>query len=196
MKRSLGKVFMTLGIVLVLSSIALVAYNRYDDQKAGEEAKAIVSEIEEIIPNEPLGIIGEEKSDGENMMPAMEIDGDNYIGILQIPALELQLPVKSTWDYPKLKTSPCRYKGSAYDSNLIIAAHNFSNHFGNIKSLPQGSEIILTDADGNVFKYEVVSIENIDRYDIEGMESGEWDLTLFTCTVGGRERIALRCIEV
>ena len=28
---------------------------------------------------------------------------------------------------------------------------------------------------------------------VEEMESGDWDLTLFTCTVGGRTRVAVRC---
>ena len=30
----------------------------------------------------------------------------------------------------------------------------------------------------------------------EEMESGDWDLTLFTCTVGGRTRDTIRCILV
>jgi sortase A len=26
------------------------------------------------------------------------------------------------------------------------------------------------------------------------MESGDWDLTLFTCTTGGQSRITVRCV--
>ena len=29
--------------------------------------------------------------------------------------------------------------------------------------------------------------------DIEGMESGDWDLTMFTCTIGGKSRVTVRC---
>jgi len=28
---------------------------------------------------------------------------------------------------------------------------------------------------------------------VEEMTAGEWDLTLFTCTLGGRSRVTVRC---
>ena len=39
--------------------------------------------------------------------------------------------------------------------------------------------------------------EVIDEMDTESMLAGEeeWDLTLFTCTYGGRQRYTLRCIQ-
>ena len=55
--------------------------------------------------------------------------------------------------------------------------------------------MIFTDADGNVFSYEVDTIETVGGTDIEKMESGDWDLTLFTCTTGGKARAAVRCKE-
>lgn len=195
MKKKLGKILMAAGIVLVLSAVMLVAYNKTSDEKAGEQAKIIAEEIEKVIPQEPLGTLGEEIN-GEKLMPIMEIDGKDYIGIVKIPSLGLSLPVRSNWSYVNLRTSPCRYKGSAYDDSLIVAAHNYNSHFGLIGSLPQNSEVIFTDADGNVFNYTVASTEVIDKYDIDGMQAGDWDLTLFTCTVGGRERITLRCVKV
>ena len=30
----------------------------------------------------------------------------------------------------------------------------------------------------------------------EEMLSGEWDLTLFTCTLGGRQRVTVRCDRI
>lgn len=101
----------------------------------------------------------------------------------------------SEWSYAKLKKAPCRYSGSAYQNNLIIAGHNYRTHFSGIKCLDPGDEVILTDADGNVFSYEVDTIETVGGTDIEKMESGDWDLTLFTCTTGGKARAAVRCKE-
>ena len=57
-----------------------------------------------------------------------------------------------------------------------------------------GEIITFTDMDGNVFFYEVAEIEILDPYAKEEMLSGEWDLTLFTCTYGGQERVTVRCI--
>ena len=42
---------------------------------------------------------------------------------------------------------------------------------------------------------EVDTIETVGGTDIEKMESGDWDLTLFTCTTGGKARAAVRCKE-
>ena len=47
--------------------------------------------------------------------------------------------------------------------------------------------------DGNVFSYAVSSLETLSPYAISDMTSGDWDLTLFTCTVGGQSRLAIRC---
>ena len=129
-------------------------------------------------------------------MPAVEVDGHDYIGVLEIPALELELPVMSTWSYPNLKIAPCRYTGSAYLDDMVIAAHNYSQHFGRLKELSGGETVIFTDADGNVFTYEVALVETLMPTDIEEMESGEWDLTLFTCTIGGSSRVTVRCEQI
>ena len=128
-------------------------------------------------------------------MPVVEVNGQKCIGTIEIPLLDLKLPVISEWSYAKLKKAPCRYSGSAYQNNLIIAGHNYRTHFSGIKRLDPGDEVIFTDADGNVFSYEVDTIETVGGTDIEKMESGDWDLTLFTCTTGGKARAAVRCKE-
>ena len=91
-----------------------------------------------------------------------------------------------------MKIAPCRYTGSAYQDDLIIAAHNYNSHFGNLKNLREGDTATLTDMDGNVFTYEMAELEILQPTDIEGMDSGEWDLTLFTCTIGGSSRVTAR----
>ena len=126
-------------------------------------------------------------------MPTMRIDGRDYIGTLEIPSLELSLPVMSDWSYPKLRTSPCRYTGSAYSGDLIVAGHNYSRHFGRLRQLEAGDEVRFTDVEGNVFLYQVSAVETLGKYAVDEMKSGGWDLTLFTCTYGGASRVTVRC---
>ena len=126
-------------------------------------------------------------------MPEVQVDGEACIGTIGIPALELTLPVMSGWDYEKLKTAPCRYSGSAYKDDLVICAHNYRKHFSGIKGLLPGDEVIFTDAAGNVFRYKVSDVEILGPTALEEMTSGDWDLTLFTCTTGGQTRFTLRC---
>ena len=56
-----------------------------------------------------------------------------------------------------------------------------------------GSEVIFTDMDGNRFIYAVSETEQLPGTAIEEMKSGDWDLTLFTCTIGGAARVTVRC---
>ena len=55
------------------------------------------------------------------------------------------------------------------------------------------TDVTITDVDGHIFAYEVISLESLMPTAVEEMESGDWDLTLFTCTVGGRTRVVVRC---
>ena len=128
-------------------------------------------------------------------MPEEDVDGQKYIGVLRIPDLSLELPVISNWSYPNLKNAPCRYAGSAYMNNMVIAAHNYNSHFGHLKDLSPGDEVTFTDVDGNVFQYEVSALEILSPFAVEEMTSGDWDLTLFTCTVGGQSRVTVRCVQ-
>lgn len=126
-------------------------------------------------------------------MPVEKIDGRDYIGTLSIPALELELPILSQWSYPGFQVAPCRYTGSAYNGSLILAAHNYPSHFGKLSQLQEGDQVLFTDMDGNVFSYQMVLREILEPEDVEAMEAGGYDLTLFTCTLGGEHRVTVRC---
>ncbi|RGD82813.1 sortase [Ruminococcus sp. AF25-13] len=120
-------------------------------------------------------------------------NGAACIGILEIPAIDLKLPVLSEWSYPFLKRAPCRYSGSAYLDNLVITAHNYRTYFGKLKELEVGTEVIFTDAAGNRFEYKVAAVEALTPQSVKDMTSGEWALSLFTCTLDGKNRVTVRC---
>ena len=208
--KNKGKFLIITGLLLIAAARFLTVYNLYDEVRARRSVMEIMACIEADIPanpsTEPLEIPEEANTTAsleevevpdyllnpDMEMPTENINGIDYIGILRIPALELELPVISEWSYPRLKIAPCRYTGSAYQDDLIIAAHNYNSHFGNLKNLREGDTATLTDMDGNVFTYEMAELEILQPTDIEGMDSGEWDLTLFTCTIGGSSRVTAR----
>lgn len=209
-----GKKFILLGLLLIATALLLAEYNLYDALRAKRAAMVAVNELEEIIPVSPDRKPLDQSSDDEpliadrrtvipdyvlcpNMeMPVETINGIDFIGVLRIPALELELPIISVWSYADLKTAPCRYSGSAYLNNLIICGHNYTSHFGNLKLLRAGDAISFTDMDGNEFLYEVAELETLQPTAIEELDLGEWNLTLFTCTVGGQSRVVVRCKAV
>lgn len=129
-------------------------------------------------------------------MPTLQIGKQSYIGYIELPTLGLSLPVMSEWSYPKLRIAPCRYTGSVYDDSLIILAHNYTRHFGGIKDLAIGDPVQFIDADGNIYQYTVAKHETLEKRDVREMVDNEYDLTLFTCTYGGRNRITVRLTRV
>lgn len=106
---------------------------------------------------------------------------------------KIQIAGHRQWSYANLKSAPCRYRGSTYLDTLILCGHNYRSHFGKLKKLREGDEVSFTDMDGNVFLYEVALAETMMPTAIEEMESGDWALTMFTCTIGGASRVTVRC---
>lgn len=192
-----------MGLLLLAAALFLTSYNLYDDYRAFLSSIHAAEQLRKGIDSDDFG---NPDGDGESEipdyilnpdmdMPVKNIDGQDYIGILSIPSLNLELPVISEWSNSRLKIAPCRYGGSAYSGNLIIAAHNYRSHFGSLRNLEEGSDVIFTDVDGNIFTYTVMVREILKSTDVQEMESGGWDLTLFTCTAGGQNRVTVRCIR-
>ncbi len=203
MRNKKGATLIFVGLLLVAAALFLTGYNLWDEARAERSARQAAERLAACVPALPSPVpenipaseveIPDYILDPEREMPTEEIDGQAYIGILRIPALGLELPVISQWSYPRLKLSPCRFSGSAYLDDLVIAAHNYPAHFGALNRLSPGDELTFTDMDGNVFRYAVAELETLAPTAVEEMTGGDYALTLFTCTVGGRSRLAVRC---
>lgn len=177
---------MTMGVLMLLAAAALAYGDHRRSECAGQASEEVLMEMEQQ-DEQPLPA-------GSDEMPVQRIDGRDYIGVLEIPAKELTLPVISDWSDEALQIAPCRYAGTLYGRDLVIAGHNYARHFSAIKTLRAGDDVIFCDAAGTSFSYEVDGVEKVSADDVQGMLSGEWDMTLFTCSYGGRDRIAVRCI--
>ena len=191
---------MLTGLLLIAAALYITWGNMWEQRSAGvasefalDDVKAAIDEAKDKRDkdDEPPYI-----QNPEMEMPVVTIDGMDYIGVVSIDAINLELPILSEWSYPNLKKSPCRYSGSAYLDNFILLGHNYTTHFGKLRRLNPGDRIKFTDAGGNVFWYEVVDQEILEPTMVEDMQTGDWDLTLFTCTLGGRTRVTVRCDKV
>jgi sortase A len=197
--KKLEKVFIFSGVILIAAALALLIYDIQDDRRAAIVAEETVLLLDENEDNEnndnESEVIPPNTIDPEKEMPTTLINGSEYIGKIDIPALNISLPVMKEWNYPNLKIAPCRYYGSVYSDNMVIAAHNYESFFGLLKNLDTGSAIIFTDADGNEFDYEIEEITLLSPWEVEEMTSGEYPLTLFTCNYSGKQRVTVRCAK-
>ena len=215
-----GNALIAAGLALLLAALALVGYNFWSDGEAGQSANTALAELKTVLEEENgeealdgaetgaqeseaflpridawngEGELPEYLRDPQRDMPERTVSQQSYIGVLRIPALSLELPVISEWSYPRLRIAPCRYTGSAYQNDLVIAAHNYRSHFGRLQTLSTGDEVTFTDMEGTVFSYRVAEVEILPPDAVSEMTSGQWALTLFTCTVGGQSRVTVRC---
>ena len=205
-KNRIGNILKGAGLILVTAAVLLLVYNLWDGHRARESEEAILAEYlqeNKKASESPEASDKEDKQNKPDYLLNPDMDMPEYtlkslgdvacIGILEIPALDLELPVISSWSYSSLRLAPCRYSGSAYKGDLVIAAHNYQSHFGGLRTLPEGSEVFFTDAVGNRFSYYVAVTEALTPWSVDDMTSGEWPLTLFTCTLDSQNRVTVRC---
>lgn len=196
MKNSKSKVCIAVGTIFIASAVGLSIYNNIEDRNAGKRSESVLPLLAEEASASEFNNIPIYQIYADEDMPALEIDGIKYIGILEIPKLDIELPIINDLDYAELKNAPCRYSGSVYSDNIVIAGHNYKSHFGRLKELQTGDSVIFTDADGNRFTYAVKTSEELAADAVDEMldETG-WDLTLFTCTTDGSMRKTVRCVK-
>ena len=187
MPKKSGVILISLGAVLILAALLLFLYNRSEDRRAGQEAESLLEDVRSSMAANADPDPQEE--------PVEEITYD-YAGVIAIPNLSLELPVIDQWSYARLKVAPCRQSGAAADGDLVIAAHNYKSHFGYLDRLEPGASVIFTDMEGTVYRYAVEEIRQLapeDAEDVSSVFSSEYPLVLYTCTPGGKARVAVFC---
>ena len=201
MKRKVARILILSGIVCVIGALLLFVYNKIMSDNAARFAEEAVyalrtsveaQDSEESAPDEPDAADAEEDKAAVDTMDSVVIEEYTFIGYLSIPSLRLNLPVMSEWSYDLLNVSPCRYSGSPTSDDLVIAAHNYSSHFGFISSLGIGDTVSFTDVHAKQYDYRVELIDTLSPTDVDEMTAGEYDLTLFTCTYSGKARVTVR----
>ena len=206
MKKA-GSFFIALGLLLMAAAFGLVLHNRIEADEAGQNAERVLAELSDAMrersesdtPSEDHHPAAVEADKTVPVMATEVIDGNRYIGVLEIPALGISLPVGENWTEELLQLSPCRYSGSYYTDDLVICGHNYEKHFSPIKYIEPEELVYFVTVEGTRYSYYVVQRETVQPNEIDkmlGKEDVPWNLTLFTCNNGGESRCAVRCIRL
>lgn len=211
MKRKiLGTAFVVLGAVLIIIALSAVIINLWQEEMSGLNADHAMEQLWEQMTVDPVpatpdtpdtpALLPENGSTSDapefRPMPEIQVDGISYVGYLSIPALNLELPVISESTEQNLEIAPCRFFGTVYQKDFVIGGHRYRRHFRKLSTLGYGERLSFTDVEGNVYIYEVAECEVLEPNQAEYLCSGDWDLSLFTCTPGGMTRVVLRCLRV
>ena len=201
MNRLISKILICAGVLLILISGGLLAYSLLEDYQAGLRAHNLLEqvfregwELEELEESVTRGVssvraaTGLVNTEDEQYQDEDEEDQENggyvVIGILEIPALDILLPVLNRTTYALLDISACRFAGSVDEKpkRLVIAGHNLRSHFGGISSLSPGDEISFTTPEGAKFYYSLIRTESVHMSNAAAVQEGDdWEITLLTC---------------
>ena len=207
-KIRLGILILLTGFVMICMCGYMICRNESESQEAAESVLCDLPKLKEKIEEQagnPENTLYQRYLLGEAYTPpdsdeaaeefVIPMDGYSYIGYLTFPTLGLELPVMDSWDMVRLRKAPCRYYGSAETRDLVIAAHNYRSSFGQCQKLQIGDEILFTDAAGILHRYLVGEIEIVEPTAVDYMIKSDWDLSLYTCTYSGTQRLTVRCTE-
>ena len=191
MRRN-GRFIFAFGCVLIASGLVSLFLLQMYTKKAEEKNIEIVRIIEDILGDHREGTKDLER---EAEMPALQIQGNDFIALLEIPAHGLKLPVYKTWHKGKVLSYPCRFYGSAYDGTLIVGGYDRPGQFVFFDRIRDGAVVTVTDMTGNVFSYTVERVQRSDFAQAEILMDEKSDLTLFVRDAQSLEYIFLRCVE-
>ena len=173
--------FLSVFLLCALSSYAI--YAEYDRNKSEEVSKEILQEIsfreptklvdeevivvrlnaipeeEDVATTEVVQIEQQVNVEEEQKLTAS--DGTSYytIGVINIPSINVNYPILSTYTDELLKIAPCKFHGPNPNEvgNLCIAGHNYRNSkfFSKVPNLQLGDTIEITDLSGRMLTYTV-----------------------------------------
>ncbi len=187
------KVFLCVLLISLIITVILIV-KKYGTQEKYEEKN---EEIVEVFSRT------EEKID-QNGISLIEFEGFKVIGLIKIPAIDLEYPILEQTTDEAMKVSISKYWGGDINSygNVSLAGHNNKitlTMFGKNKNLKNGDSIFLTDLTGTTIEYKIYDTFITDPDDVSILRTTDKsvrEVTLITCTNGRANRLINKAIEV
>ena len=178
-------------VEIIEEEVTVVILNAIpEEEEIVAETQIIQTEVEVEVPEEQRSVAN---------------DGTEYysIGVINIPSINVNYPILSTYSDALLKIAPCKFHGPNPNEvgNLCIAGHNYRNSkfFSKVPKLENGDVIEITDLAGNTVTYSVYDkfIVNPDQLECTSqLTGGRKEITLITCTDDNKQRHIIKAREI
>ena len=204
-RKILAAIFITAGLAAM--SVPLF-YHFYGNQKTNE----LIGQFEQNVEQEHKED-GEKEEERETETEAADtkapvseedaalLSSGDVIGLIEIEALDLKYPIVEGADSKQLAYGIGHISGTAAvgsTGNCVLAGHRgsrYGTYFKYLNRLTEGDVVKITDKEGNVHLYEVVSSEVVGPYDNFVKAQGDkTELTLLTCENSGTMRLIYHCV--
>lgn len=197
MKKKEMLVYKLLLVILIIVAIvigSIIIHKQYEDRVYDDENKEIVKLFHE-----------QEESQDDKRTKKVELKYQGYdvIGLIEIPAINLEYPILDKTTKATMRTSISRFSGGDINEvgNVSLAGHNnySGTMFGKNKNLKLKDKVLLTNLAGVTIEYEIYDIFVTDPDDtsiLETKDETKREVTLITCKNGRSERLIIKAREI
>ena len=187
--RRMHKWLLCIGLSLVVAGLGLLVGSQVAGHLWQNRAQRLVSQIEAVMPQRTAG---SEENYRVMDMPALCLEGQDLIGLVEIPAYGVKLPIGNRWQAGKVGRYPSRLEGTVYDGSLIVGGSG--RQLACLAQVGHGDAVIVTDLHGAEFRYTVSRIRRTNDADIHSLRSDQVRLVLFMRDVYSMEYVIVECI--
>ena len=178
MKNKISKILITMGLLIIIGSLILITYSKYMENKA-------LSSFEEKIERQEV---------------ITEVNPGDEIGIIEIKSVNLKNVIVESTDKKYLNHHVCHFENSAMpgeDGNFALAGHSstyyYNQVFNELHKVKIGDEIIIKRINDE-FTYTITETIVVESDEIEVLDQDmtKKEITLVTCTNGGKQRFIVK----
>lgn len=163
-----------IGICLLAGGAAVFASWQWGIQASAKQAAVLADTLHSLMPDQQNAVPEERRN---NAMPALSLNGKDFIGILEMPRYASALPVCADWG--ESGKYPCRFSGSIYDGTLQIGGTNQKGQYDFYREISVGDSLFFTDMEGNRYAFAVTDLRYEKHADQAALRREEAALTLF-----------------
>ena len=185
-----AKALIFAGVVLIAVSLGGLLAWQILEKNTEENTAAILAQLDNILLPRSEGLPEDYRV---MQMPVLQVDGQDIVGILEIPDFGIRLPVCAGWDQGSAWGIPRRFSGSVDDGSLVIGGSDQPGQFACFDRIANGTQITIVDMTGAVFSYTVTQVQRSDSVPAEFLTDGSGALTLFMRDIHTMDYIILRC---
>ena len=187
-KRVVSKVCILLGCFLLVASVVATVWWQWEITSSEKTAKIYTQTIRSLIPTSQ-GAVLEEKQN--NKMPVLSVQETDFVGILEIPSYNSELPVCASWG--EITKYPCQYSGSIYNGTMQIGISSQKGQYDFYREISVGDAVLFTDMQGNCYTYTVSKLRYEKHANNDALTKENADLTLFIKNVYDFEYLIVYC---
>lgn len=217
-KKRFYKIQFVLSLVIVILLISYYGFSEYDKRKNESVSQDILSDFsgidDTVVEDDTLIVALNERAEEVPTPQQTQIlgqfntvykapSGKEYKvdSILNIPSLGINYPILNETTYELLKISLTKFWGGEPNAvgNYCVVGHNYDGKdifFGKLNRIQNGDIVELKDKTGKTMKYKVYNKFIVNPNDVactSQLTNGRKEMTLITCSEGGKTRLIVKC---